>query len=61
VRPSGRQCLTVRTRLLNKKDFQRNFSENPVAQLSVQTVQVHRPDGVRTYYSSRPFCTSAYK
>jgi hypothetical protein len=24
VRPSGRQCLTVRTRLLNKKDFQRN-------------------------------------
>jgi len=24
VRPSGRQCLTVRTRLLNWKDFQRN-------------------------------------
>jgi hypothetical protein len=24
VRPSGRQCLTVRTRLLNMKDFQRN-------------------------------------
>jgi hypothetical protein len=24
VRPSGRLCLTVRTRLLNRKDFQRN-------------------------------------
>jgi len=27
VRPSGRQCLTVRTRLLNRKDFQRNFQK----------------------------------
>jgi hypothetical protein len=25
VRPSRHQCLTVRTRLLNKNDFQRNF------------------------------------
>jgi hypothetical protein len=25
VRLSGRQCLTVRTRLLNRKDFQQNF------------------------------------
>jgi hypothetical protein len=25
VRPSGRQCLTVRTQVLNMKDFQRNF------------------------------------
>jgi hypothetical protein len=25
VRPSGRQCLTIRTRLSNMKDLQRNF------------------------------------
>jgi hypothetical protein len=37
VRPSGRQCLTVRTRLSNRKDFQRksqNFGRTVV-----------RPDG----------------
>jgi hypothetical protein len=27
MRPSGRQCLTVRTRLSNRKDFQRKISE----------------------------------
>jgi hypothetical protein len=27
VQPSGRQCLTVRTRLLNRKDFQWNFQK----------------------------------
>jgi hypothetical protein len=33
------------------------FSEN----LEKLCRTVVRPDGVRTYYSSRPFCTSAYK
>jgi hypothetical protein len=40
------------------------FSENlrnSVAQLSIRTAQVHRPDGVRTYHNSRPFESSAYK
>jgi hypothetical protein len=46
---------------LKQERFSAKFLKNPVAQLSVRTAQVHRPDGVRTYYSSRPFCTSAYK
>jgi hypothetical protein len=29
--------------------------------LSVRTVNLSRPDGVRTYYSSHPFCTSSNK
>jgi hypothetical protein len=40
------------------------FSKNLgilVAQLSVQTTHVHRPDGTRIYQSSRPFELSAYK
>jgi hypothetical protein len=40
------------------------FSENLrilVAQLSVWTAHVHRPDGSRIYQSSRPFEPSAYK
>jgi hypothetical protein len=63
---SGR--ATVRTSMshhpdaaLKQERFSAKFSENPVSQLSVRTAQVHSPDGVRTYYSSRPFCTSAYK
>jgi hypothetical protein len=63
---SGR--ATVRTSVshrpnaaLKQERFSAKFFENPVVQLSVRTAQVHRPDGVRTYYSSRPFCTSAYK
>jgi len=63
---SGR--ATVRTSVSHRLDaalkqerFSTKFLENPVAQLSVRTAQVHRPNGVRTYYSSRPFCTSAYK
>jgi hypothetical protein len=32
-----------------------------VAQLSVRTALVHRPDGTRIYQSSRPFEPSAYK
>jgi hypothetical protein len=58
---SGR--ATVRTSVSNRLDvslkqerFSAKFSENPVVQLSVRTAQVHRPDGVRTYYSSRQFC-----
>jgi hypothetical protein len=48
VRPCGRQFLTVRTRLLNMNDFQRNFrkilshscpSERP--RFTVQTTSVH--------------------
>jgi hypothetical protein len=46
---------------LKQERFSSKFSKNLVAQLSVRTAQVHRPEGVRTYYSSRPFCTSAYK
>jgi hypothetical protein len=61
VRPSGQLCHPVRTRLLNRKDFSRKLLKNPVLLLSVQTAQVHRPDGVRTYYCSHPFCTSSYK
>jgi hypothetical protein len=63
---SGR--ATVRTSVSHRPDaalkqerFSAKFSENPVAHLSVRTAQVHRPDGIRTYYSSRQFCTSAYK
>jgi len=61
-------CATIRTSGSRRPDaglkqerFLAKFLKNPVAQLFVQTAQVHRPDGVRTYYSSRPFCTLAYK
>jgi hypothetical protein len=30
---------------LYKKDFSAKISENPVAQLSIRTAMVHRPDG----------------
>jgi hypothetical protein len=43
-------CHPVRTRLLNMKDFSVKFSENPVAQLSVRTVHVHRSDGAQLYF-----------
>jgi hypothetical protein len=63
---SGR--ATVRTTVsyrpaaaLKQERFSAKILENSVALLSVRTAQVHRPDGIRTYYSSRPFCTSAYK
>jgi hypothetical protein len=63
---SGR--ATVRTTVshrpnatLKQERFSAKFSENPVALLSVWTAQVHHPDGIYTYFSSRPFCTSAYK
>jgi hypothetical protein len=46
---------------LKQKRFLVKISKNSVALLSVLTAQVHRPDGIRTYYSSHPFCTSAYK
>jgi len=59
---------TIRTSVSHRPDaalkherFSAKFLENPVAQLSVRTAQVHCPEGIRTYYSSRPFCTSAYK
>jgi hypothetical protein len=53
VRLSGRGSQTG-------KIFSENL-RNSVAQLSVRTAHVHCPDGVRTYYSSRPFEPSAYK
>jgi hypothetical protein len=44
-------CHPVRTMSLNRKDFPANFLENLVAQLSVRTVHVHRPDGVHVYFA----------
>jgi hypothetical protein len=35
VRPSGRQCLTIWTRILNREKFSAKFSENPVAHVSI--------------------------
>jgi hypothetical protein len=51
----------VRTMSLNKKDFSAKFSENLVAQLSVRTTHVHRPDGAQVYFAWRSFETLAYK
>jgi len=53
VRLSRRQCLTVRTRLSNWKDFQRkswNFGRTVV-----------RPDGAQLYQARRSFESLAYK
>jgi len=53
MRPSGRQCLTVRTRLSNRKDFQRksqNFGRTVV-----------RPDSAQLYQARHSFESSAYK
>jgi hypothetical protein len=55
VRPSGRLCLTVRTRISNRKDFSTKFLEKSVTQFSVQTALVHRPDSVCIYHYSCPF------
>jgi hypothetical protein len=33
------------------KDFSAKISENPVAQLSVLTVMVHRADGSQAYFA----------
>jgi hypothetical protein len=44
-------CHPVRTRLLNRKDFLAKFLENLVAQLSVRTAHVHRPDGAQVYFA----------
>jgi hypothetical protein len=46
---------------LKQKRFSMKISEILVAQLSIRTAQVYRPECVRTYYSSRPFEPSAYK
>jgi hypothetical protein len=46
---------------LKQERFSVKMSEILVAQLSVRTAQAHRPDGIRTYYCSRPFEPSAYK
>jgi hypothetical protein len=44
-------CHPVRMRLLNRKDFLAKFLENLVAQFSVRTAHVHRPDGAQVYFS----------
>jgi hypothetical protein len=44
-------CHLVWTKLLNRKDFLAKFSENLVAQLSVRTAHLHRPDGAQVYFS----------
>jgi hypothetical protein len=51
VRPSGRSSHPVRTMFLYRKDFSVKISENPVAQLSVRTAMVHRPDGPQAYFA----------
>jgi hypothetical protein len=40
LRSFGRQCLTVRTRLSNRKDFKWNL-RNSIVQLSVRMASVH--------------------
>jgi hypothetical protein len=54
-------CHPVRMMSLNRKDFPVNFSENLVAQLSVRTAHVHRPDGAQVYFAWRSFEPLAYK
>jgi len=49
----GTMCHPVRTMLLNRKLL--------VAQLSVRTAHVHRPDGAQVYFSWRSFEPPAYK
>jgi len=46
---------------LKQERFSAKISKILVVQSSGQTAQVHRPNGVRTYYCSRPFDPSAYK
>jgi len=46
VRLFGRQGITVRTRLRNRKEFQRN-SWKLIVQLSVRTARDYRPDGAQ--------------
>jgi hypothetical protein len=60
VRPSGRQCLTVWTRLSNRKDFSENL-EILVEQLSVRTTHDHRLNGAQLYQARHSFESSAYK
>jgi hypothetical protein len=48
-------------RALKQERFSAKISKIMVAQLSVRTAQVRRPDNIRTYYCSRPFEPSAYK
>jgi hypothetical protein len=43
--PSGRSSHPFWTMFLYKKDFSAKILENPVAQLSIRTDMVHRPDG----------------
>jgi hypothetical protein len=56
---SGR--ATVRTMSVNRKDFSAKFLENLVAQLSVRTAHVHRPDGAQVYFTWCSLEPLAYK
>jgi hypothetical protein len=51
VHLSGRSSHPVRTMFLYRKDFSAKILENPVAQLSVRTVMVHRSDGSQAYFA----------
>jgi hypothetical protein len=62
VRPSRRQCLTVRTQLSNRKDFQQKShkfwshscpSGQPMS--TVRTAPIYFTTGAHIFYSSRPF------
>jgi hypothetical protein len=54
-------CHPIRTMSLNRKDFSAKFLKNLVAQLSVRTANVHRPDGAQVYFAWRSFEPLAYK
>jgi hypothetical protein len=44
-------CHPVQTRLLSRKDFLVKLLKNLVAQLSILTTHVHRPDGAQVYFA----------
>jgi hypothetical protein len=46
-----KMCHTVRTRLLNRKDFPAKFLENLVSQLTVRMAHEHHPDGAQVYFA----------
>jgi hypothetical protein len=60
VRPSGRQSITVWTRLKIGKNFIKILGK-PIAQLSVRTPYDHRPDDAMFYQARRSFEPLAYK
>jgi hypothetical protein len=51
VRPSRQSSHPIQTMFLYKKDFPAKILKNPVAQLSVRTAMVHRPDDSQAYFA----------